>query len=151
MLESPEQVEQSIRGLIESLDASDPNQPQASDRRLRERRPFRVDCTVACFPSGGVLATVPGATRNISFRGLAVVARAQVEVGHPIEVVVELPDSSPTHLAGVAAFCRPVTDGYHEIGLDLKEHGAVPIFCEDPLAAAASYPWLADALPPGAR
>ncbi|MHC4609010.1 MAG: PilZ domain-containing protein, partial [Planctomycetota bacterium] len=84
-------------------------------------------------------------TRNISFQGIAVVLPAELTVGHPIEVLIDLPDPGPTHLAGVVAFCRRVAGAYYEVGVEIRSSASAPILQDDPSAMANALPWFAEA------
>jgi hypothetical protein len=149
MLQAPELVRESLNELLDTLDQ--PAEASAGgdgqhDRRLRLRRSFRTECTVKCFPCGGPAKSLAGVTRNISFRGLAVLLPAAVVPGHPVELRIDLPDQQPTYVAGVAVFCRKVAQGYHEAGLQLHAAGSDPLFPSDPSGAAGAPDWLAEAL-----
>jgi len=91
------------------------------------------------------MTILPSITRNISFQGIAVLVPAELEVGHPIEVAIELPDQAPTYLAGVVAFCRSIAHGHCEVGVHIKACGSGPIFEDDLSVAVAAHAWFAEA------
>ena len=149
MLQAPESIEESLRGLLDSLDvAAGGNEaaPAQRNRRVRLRRSFRAECGVNCFPSGGPMSTVPGTTRNISYRGMSILVRPELVCGQPVEVKIDLPDQEPTYVAGVVAFCRKVPHDYYEIGFQIQAAGRNPVLPDPPSAAAATQEWLAEAL-----
>jgi len=146
MLQSPRSLRESLDELIDSLDAAAHGPSSVGNRRLRLRRSFRTGCEVTCFPIGRAMVTVAGRTRNISFRGLCVLVEATLGVGHPIEVRIDVPSEGPTYLGGTVAFCRRVRRGQYEVGLSICTSAPRPIFKRDPVAAALTQPWLANAL-----
>lgn len=149
MLQAPETLRQSLSALIDNLDhAAERNDasPGPRNRRVRQRRSFRTECTVKCFPSGGPMETLGGVTRNISYRGVSLLVQVELICGQPVEIQIDLPDQETTYVAGVVAFCRQLPDGYYEVGFQVQAAGPNPAFHEPPAAETATQEWLAEAL-----
>lgn len=89
-------------------------------RRSHVRRPFRVPCTVRS-PSNEVmgLTELPGHTRNLSPRGLSLLAQGAFSTGEVIEVQVTPTDGAAVHIVGVVRFCRYAGRGYCEVGMQI--------------------------------
>jgi hypothetical protein len=120
---------------------------QSAYQRCITRRKIRVGCEIWYFEDKGrKIQHQKARTRNLSERGVGLIAKCVVLRGVPIEIRIALAGHSPVHLAGIVAFCRHARRGYHEIGVELKVHQDKPIFVDDPAKAMCSLPWLQGAL-----
>lgn len=116
-------------------------------RRIRNRRPFRTPCSLWYLQrAGGSLQQQDAWARNLSERGIGLLTKFAIPIGSPVEIQITVPNRPPTHLAGVAAFCRGTAQGYHEVGVELKVRQDGPIFAHDPQSAVGVWPWLQEAL-----
>ncbi len=117
--------------------------------RKGERHARLAPCTVNCFVSAtGRLGSRPGHVRNISTGGVGLVTTHPFVRGEPVEVVVE-PESAEqprVYLGGLVAFCRHVSDGVYEVGVQLVAQSREAIFGHDGEAAAARLDWVSTAL-----
>jgi hypothetical protein len=108
-----------------------------------------AECELWLFKSTGDAIIIRDAvTRNLTFLGLSVVTKLPqpVRPGRPVEIVIKVPDFTNTHVAGTVAFCRPVEDNCHEIGINVKAAGSAPILIHRVAASVKTYDWFAEAL-----
>lgn len=116
-------------------------------RRDKWRRPFRVPCEFWSYAGlDGALKHQGGHTRNISERGVGLLAAHPVVKGVPIEIRISVAKRPCIHLAGIVAFCRPTTGDMHEIGVSLIVQQGASVFHDDPMGAIASVAWIRDAV-----
>ena len=116
-------------------------------RRNKARRKFRTRCDIWYFENHGTLLKhVEAQTRNLSERGLGLIARTVLHLSSPIEVRIEAPGRPPTYLGGVVVFCRYATQGFHEVGITLKSHGHIPIFSEGIPGVVHRVSWAMEAM-----
>jgi hypothetical protein len=116
-------------------------------RRSRNRRPFRTPCRMWYIVRiDGKAQQEDAWTRNLSERGIGLLAKSAVPVGRPVEVQISPPDRPPMHVAGLVIFCRLTPQGYYELGISLKVRQDAPIFAHDPEGAMAVWPWFQRAL-----
>ncbi len=116
-------------------------------RRDKWRRPFRVPCEVwAMTGTNGMLKHQGAHTRNISERGVALLAADPVLEGMPVEIRISVARRPRIHLAGLVVFCRSTVNDLQEIGVSLKVQQGSPIFHDNPMGAIASIAWIRDAM-----
>lgn len=117
------------------------------NRRSNVREPLEAPCTIYFFlEKPDKTASLPGRTRNISRKGMAVLVKRCLHKGEPVEVRLELSGRGSIHMGGLVSFCRYVSDGLHEIGIELMHACDSHIFADNPTEAGARFPWLHDAL-----
>lgn len=123
------------------------NRPPESERRTSERKDLRVGCVLFFFVRAPhTTAKVRAQTRNISRRGLGIIARKSFHGNEPIEVWIQPKDKPALYAAGLVRFCRYISDGYYEVGIELMSAGKEPIFGENPEMALEQLPWLEEAI-----
>ncbi|MEK6642964.1 MAG: PilZ domain-containing protein [Planctomycetota bacterium] len=116
-------------------------------RRDKWRRPFRVPCEVwAMTGTNGMLKHQGAHTRNISERGVALLAADPVLKGMPVEIRISVASRPRIHLAGLVAYCRSTVHDMQEIGVSLKVQQGSPVFHNNPMGAIATLSWLRDAM-----
>ncbi len=122
-------------------------QGQFACRRAKPRRKLCIACDIWFFDDRGArLNRRRAVTRNISERGIGLLARCLVPWGSPLEICIAVPGRAPMYLGGVATFCRYTTQGFYEIGLRLEARQDSPIFADDPGIRGVELPWLSQAL-----
>ena len=144
------ETQQTLTALLQALeDEAAKSTPQDGDQRSESRRPMYAECELWLLrPAGDPIAIRDAVTRNLTFLGLSVVAKLPqlVRPGRPVEAVIKVPDFTNTHVAGTVAFCRPVEDDCHEVGINVKAAGSAPILIHRVAASAETYDWFAEAL-----
>jgi hypothetical protein len=120
---------------------------ESACQRHNQRRRIRAGCKIWYFEDQGRKIQHQNArTRNLSERGIGLIAKCVVLRGVPIEIRIAPAGRPPLHLAGIVAFCRHARRGYHEIGVELRTHQDKPVFADDPARAMRLLPWLQGAL-----
>jgi hypothetical protein len=106
---------------------------QKMEQRYRShpRQPFRTRCTIRHAPTGGRLCEIQGRTRNLCRNGIGFICRKVFSLGDVVELEINLPKRPITYMAGAVRFCRYVSQGYHEIGIELRSAGKETIFKQD--------------------
>ncbi len=117
------------------------------DRRSRQRKPMQVPCRIS-FVSDGVSKTTAmlAQTRNISSKGLGLVAKRCFHQDEPIEVMIQPAGRPPMFMAGLVKFCRYIANGFFEVGIELRIAAEESVFGEDPVRAQQKHEWLAEAM-----
>ena len=127
---------ESLDLLLNDLDAwarqHEEYQQVAPRDRSHTRQPFRVRCEVWHAPSGGELCQIDGRTRNLCRNGIGFICRKVFSLGEVVELGIALPNRPITYIAGVVRFCRHVSHGYHEVGIELRAAGEESVFKQDP-------------------
>lgn len=117
-------------------------------QRKYPRHPFRCGCVVRFLPAGyTAMSQMTGRTRNLSRSGLGLLIRRLFALGDPIEVEMLVPGRPPLFMGGVVRFCRYVSHGYHELGVELKVSAATPIFSHNPTLAMRTLDWMTPPVP----
>lgn len=112
-------------------------------QRRYPRHPFRCGCVVRFLPAGySTVSELSGRTRNLSRTGLGVLVRRVFGQGEPIEVEISPPGRPAMFMGGLVRFCRYVSRGYHELGIELKVSAPKPIFSANPTQALRTLDWL---------
>jgi hypothetical protein len=122
---------------------------ETEEKRRESRRPVSAKCDLRLFHDLGLRTTsAKGEIRNISFRGMSIVAEfpAPIRAGRPVEVLVNISGLAKKYVAGTVAYCRKADRDSYELGLDVKAAGAAPILTCDVTAAQVIYDWFATAL-----
>lgn len=151
MPRTPGATQQQLVELVEALERETlpADVPLDQERRAARRDPNFVHSEMCLFHGSGETRTiVDAATRNLTFHGLSVVVHLHQPVrrGRPAEVIVALGPGSPTHLAGIVAFCREIEKSLYEIGVNVRASGPSAILMHDIEIARATYEWFAQAL-----
>ncbi len=125
----PPQIVETIDFISEQLSERNTGE---SERRRAKRSELRISCEVYFFVrSSSDTGSLPGQTRNISRNGVGVLVRRSFHENEPIEVRI-VPSGRPAlHMAGLVRFCRYISDGFFEVGVELKHASAQPIFGDD--------------------
>jgi diguanylate cyclase (GGDEF)-like protein len=116
--------------------------------RKRERHSMVAPCTVRCFAAGSrALRSCMGCVRNISTGGAGLLTTQPLLRGEPVEIVVdaESPQGDELHIGGLVAFCRHVTGGAYEVGVQVIVQSREPIFTPDG-SGAERLDWVVEAL-----
>ncbi len=128
-------------------DRSEEQQGQRVNRRSKDRKPLALPCQAFFFvESSDKTTTLSGRTRNISNNGLSVVLKRCFHRDEPIEIRIDVPGRRPLNLAGLTRFCRYISGGFFEIGVELMAADDTPVFAADPGEAVFRLPWLAEAI-----
>jgi hypothetical protein len=94
---------------------------------------------VNCFVSGAPeLRSYPGYATSITAEAICLLTTRPMIRGEPAEAIVG-PDA-PEHLGGLVTFCRYVSDGIYEIGVQILARARTPIL------AGAGPDWVGEAL-----
>lgn len=117
------------------------------ERRTRQRKPLQVPCRIS-FVTDGVSKTsaMLAQTRNISSKGLGLVAKRCFHQDEPIEVMIQPVGRPPMFMAGLVKFCRYIANGFFEVGIELRVAAETPVFADDPVRAQQKHCWLAEAM-----
>lgn len=153
MQTTQQDVESAMSEIIEALDSVvQVTSSSSSQRRAESRRHLRASCGLWLYDDQSPTKTGDNfVTRNLSFRGLSVVGSLSkpIRAGQPIEVVIAMPDTKSSHVAGTVAFCRGVGQECFEVGLNVEAVGADWIIARDLESAKKRYEWFAAALDVG--
>lgn len=115
---------------------------ERDENRIHSRKPFRVGCTVRFLsPGKSRVLEMTGRTRNLSRNGVGLVTRRVFAIGEPIELEIALPGRPTTCMAGLVRFCRYVSHGWHEIGVELKTAGTNSVFRDGTIHALQILEW----------
>jgi diguanylate cyclase (GGDEF)-like protein len=140
-------VADELRRVALDLNRTEPT--RFASMRKHERQGLVTPCVVNFFVSGApAVHSSPGYVRNISTGGLGVLATRPMIRGEPVEVAVvakRRPDAT-TYLAGLVAFCRHVTNGIYEVGIQLVARSHVSILSGDASSLDDEMDWVTAAL-----
>jgi hypothetical protein len=96
--------------------------------RAHPRQPFRTGCEIRHAPAGGQLCEIVGRTRNLCRNGISFICRKVFCLNEVLELEIAVPGRPITFMVGVVRFCRYVSQGYHEVGIELQSAGKESIF-----------------------
>lgn len=139
-------VENALQGMLEAHGGSNTG---LAEKRREARRPLAVPCEVCLFtgPTNEVVR-IQALTSNLTFSGISIVAELPwpVPEKQPVEIIVDMPDASQTHLAGLVAFCSPQSGKRYHLGVEVKASCCNDILTHDIQAARKTYDWFDHAL-----
>lgn len=141
-------VQNALQGMLDAHGRRHGDGGRAEKRR-EPRRVLAVPCEVCLFtgPNNDVVR-VQALTSNLTFNGISIVAELPwpVPEKQAIEIIVDMPDATQTHLAGLVAFCSPQSGKRYNLGVEVKASCSNDILTSDLQAARKTYDWFDQAL-----
>lgn len=141
-------VQEALLGVL-NAHANSAGTGEQIEQRRESRRVVEVGCELCAFVgTTQEIVRIPAVTSNLTFNGISIVAELQwpLPEGQPVELIVNMPDNSKTHLAGLIVFCRCAAGKQYNLGVEVKASCSTMILIHDIQAARRTYSWFDEAL-----
>lgn len=110
--------------------------------RKQPRRELLVPARLAYLKDASLTVGIKDVfVRNISAGGLALLSDGRMIRGDLIEVSMTR-GKDECFYAGLVSFCRQISNGVHEIGVQIVDQGDQPIFSHNPAQAIKDLNWI---------